>query len=175
MLNFFRHFSLSNVFLSFRTLPWLSYFYSVGFPLFLLFFSLFLKWLFLDLVYCAPYTYNGNIYVIDSMDDEIYSHFYSWLVHTDIASQHLGLSEDTIEEAITYCNPVISPTWLEDLYITEYSIESIEWSILITRHPEVVHSGVSCILDYYADHSLQGYIGPRESSITISEFLTTYC
>lgn len=116
------------------------------------------------------YSYNPNLIVVDRIQDEEEFFYDSWLVHMDHALEHLELSESTITLSIVNGSLMYSPTQGE-IYISTYNINPIEWSRLIIGHPEIVHSGYTCIIDYdNFDEPL-----PRDAVITVQEFLYSYC
>ena len=139
-------------------------------PLFLFILSLIFKWLFLGEVEC--YSYDSKIYVIDRINDDVNSEFESWLVHTDCVVNHLNLPAYEIDDAILYKNPIFSPARGE-VYIYECYLTPTKWCALITRHPETVYSGFTCIIDYQI---FEGDLsGPRDANETLDFFLATHC
>jgi hypothetical protein len=147
---------------------WLRFYHLATSPLFLLLLTLILRVIFLNTVEC--YSYNSNIITIDRANDPDETYFDSWLVHIDHVSSHLGLNLTIIDNAILTGYPEFSPT-MGEVYISQNYISSIEWSNLIIRHPEMVHTGYSCILDYFVIEDE----GPRNPDETLFDFLYSYC
>ena len=109
---------------------------------------------------------------MDYLSNPIVNEFDSWLVHTECLPEHLDLSQWQIGPHINSGIPLNCPLRGQDLYISQCDLQSIEWSILITRHPEMVNPGYSC----YTEYTLGiGNLGPRNASDTLAEFLYTYC
>jgi hypothetical protein len=135
--------------------------------LFHLIFSLILIYFSIEQVECH-YSYNDRIYVVDSLEDSATKDFNSWLVHTNCLPDHLGLAQWQIDAYTNTGIPVYSPEEEHELYISQCNLQSIEWSILITRHPEMVTPGYSCYTRYSLDN-------PRNPYDTLTEFLGTYC
>lgn len=108
--------------------------------------------------------------MIDRVNNYNDTYFDSWLVHIDHISSHLRLDNAAINRAIFTGDFAFSLT-VGEVYISQQFISSIEWSNLIIRHPEMVHSGFSCIIDYYTE------LGqcPRNPGVTLGEFLYSYC
>lgn len=150
------------------TLLWFRVYHLVTSPLFFLLLTLILRCFFLNVAEC--YSYNSTIFVIDRANENDETYFDSWLVHIDHLSLHLGHNPTAINVAILTGNPLVSPT-VGEVYISSHTITSIEWCNLIIRHPEMVHSGFSCIIEYETDLGE----GPRDPVLTVNEFLFSYC
>jgi hypothetical protein len=154
----------------FRALPWFKVYCFLTSPVIFSLFYLILRWFFIDVVEC--YSFSNHIFVIDRKVDDDPDHFDSWLVHSEHALIHLSLNEGQINGAINTCLPVISPTKGE-VYISECSINSTEWCNLITRHPELVYDGFSCIRTYSTFNMV--FEGPRDPLDTLRDFLRIFC
>jgi hypothetical protein len=162
--------SISNALMVFRNRPWYVIYRILTSPVFLILFAFFIRFFFFGHVDC--FSYNSRIYVVDSLEDSIRNDFNSWLVHTNHLSDHLGLTQWQIGPYINSGITLYSPEREQDLYISQCDLKSIDWSILITKHPEMVNPGYSC----YTEYTLGiGNPGPRNSYDTLTEFLGTYC
>lgn len=105
---------------------------------------------------------------MDSLEDPATKEYESWLVHTNCLPDHLGLAQWQIDAYTNSGIPVYSPEMEHELYISQCNLQSIQWSILITRHPEMVTPGYSCYTRYSLDN-------PRNPYDTLMEFLSNYC
>jgi hypothetical protein len=162
--------SISDALMVFRIRPWYVIYCILTSPVFLILFAFFIRFFFFGYVDCL--SYDERIYVVDSLRDPILNEFDSWLVHTKYLPDHLGLTQWEIGPYINSGVAIYSPEREQDLFISQCDLKSIDWSILITRHPEMVNPGYSC----YTEYTLGiGNLGPRNSSDTLSEFLYTYC
>jgi hypothetical protein len=138
---------------------------------FYLLLSLIIMWSSSSEVECL-FSFNDKIYVVDCLNDPFDNSFDSWLTHPLCLPNHLDLTQLQIDTAVITGTSIYSPGLQGEFFISECDLKSIQWSILITRHPEMVNPGYSCVTEYTLG---AGILGPRNPVLTLEEFLITHC